>query len=231
MLGIRKAVDTAGWLKVEPAAWVRPTGWALVIATVAIWLFRRYLLYWATGMKIAAGTAGMVDLVVVLALTVLAALVAMVCFSQTRMAQAEAEAGAVEIERGWTQVEEISIPFGDVSGVTTGTHPLCPLLTRVIVQTKAGGKIPFAWTGSSADAKDIADRLMAVVAAGPSAPALSASQPVQPAADAAPAEAAPVEEASAAPVEAAPAAPAEAAPAVAAAEAPSAPEEEPTEPA
>lgn len=175
MSAIRIAVDNAAWLKVEPAGWIRPVGWVMVALAILIWPFRLYPFYWATGLLVSS----VADLVIVSGLCVLAALEAVVLFSQPRMAEAEKESGSVEIERGWTEVEEVSIPFADISAVTTGSHPLCPLFKRVVIGTKAGKKVPFMWTGDAEEADSVAAKLRALVGVpeeAPAAPAEAADQ-------------------------------------------------------
>lgn len=167
MAAIDKALDTETWLKIEAASWVRPTGLAMLALTAGILPFRMYPFYWATRLQLSS----LLDLGVVALLTLLAALAAAVLLSQPRMAQAEKDAGAVEIEGGALQVRSISVPFADVAGVVTCGHPIWPLATRVIVRTKAGKRIMFAWTGDKQEASAIAARLRSIAGVESAQPA------------------------------------------------------------
>jgi len=159
MAAIEKALDTETWLKVEAASWVRTTGLFMLFMTVAILPIRMYPFYWATRLRLTS----LLDLGIVGLLTLFAAVAAAVLLSQSRMAQAEKDADAVEIERGALQLQSISIPFGEVARIVTGSHPMWPLITRVVVETKAGKKTVFAWTGNKNEAAAIAARLRSIV--------------------------------------------------------------------
>ena len=159
MGAIHTALDTESWLKIEPSGWVRATGWLMLGITAGVLPFRMYPFYWATGLKVTS----LMDLAIVGAITLCAAFAAIVLFSQPRAAQAERDAGAVEIERGFLQVQEINVPFGEIKSVKTGAHPLFPFFRRISIHTNGGRRVPFAWSTDAREADEIAGKLQAII--------------------------------------------------------------------
>jgi len=183
MAGLHVTLDTDTWLKVEPEGWVRSTGWTLVVLGVCLYPIRMWPFFWATGL----GITSLADPLIVLLLALLLFAGAALMFSQPAIAEAEKDAGEVIIESGFMQLQEVSVKFSEVSGITTASHPLMPSFKRVMVATSSGKKLSFGWSSDADEATHVADRLRALVATAASAPAEAAP------AEAAPAEAAPSE--------------------------------------
>ena len=165
---IEVSINTDDWYKVERPGWVGLCGWAMLGVAVGIWPFRLFILHRIIG------PAGLItstmDLMVPCVVSVLALIVAVIMFSQPRMASAETDSNRVLVETGFTQVQETEIPFSEVSDVVTGIHPLFPLAKRVSLVTRDGKKVVLAWDMDSKTVGGIAAAIKAMIGGGDAAP-------------------------------------------------------------
>ena len=161
-------INTDDWYKVERPGWVGLCGWIMLGVAVGVWPFRLFVLHRIIG---PAGliTSGM-DLMIPCVVSALALIVAVIMFSQPRMASAETDTQRVLVETGFTQVQETEIPFSEVSAVATGIHPLFPLAKRVSLVTQGGKKVVVAWDMDSKTVDGIAAAIKAMIGGGDAAP-------------------------------------------------------------